>query len=101
MAVSDDALVLSGSREGELTASEAFLLRARRRATRLAVALVRAPFSVETVTELTAYVEQDAEAARVAYQQLRDLPESALRRRITELTAGRGCPAGDGPEVQS
>ncbi|MFJ3699642.1 hypothetical protein ACIPW9_36910 [Streptomyces sp. NPDC090052] len=101
MTASDDALVLSYSAEGELTASEAILLRSRRRATRLAVALVRAPFSAETVTELTAYVEQDAEAAQVAYQQLRDLPESALRRRITELTADRGCPAGDGREVQS
>ncbi|MGW7006151.1 hypothetical protein ACWGCW_25900 [Streptomyces sp. NPDC054933] len=68
------------------------LVRARRRATRLAVALVREPFAAATVEALRSYLEEDAEAAQASYAELTQQPTQALRARIDQLLADGHTP---------
>lgn len=51
----------------------------RRRATRVAVALVREPFSPSTHEQMRAFVDEDAEAACALTGELLSMPESVLR----------------------
>ena len=68
-----------------MSQQEWLLVHARRRATRLAVALVREPFAATTVEALRSYLEEDAEAARASYAELKQQPGQALRTRIGQL----------------
>lgn len=77
---------------GELCGDEQVLVEARRRAMRLAVALVKEPFTAGTLAALRTYVSQYAEGAHTAFVALQQRPEAALLQRIDELsdgTAGR------------
>jgi hypothetical protein len=51
----------------------------RRRATRVAVALVREPFSASTHEQMRAFVAEDADEALALAQELVALPEDVLR----------------------
>lgn len=70
----------------ELRDEELRLVAIRRRATQLAVALVREPFSVDTDAQLRSYVEQDADEAQVLVREVLALSPARLRERIAELT---------------
>ncbi|MGW8985083.1 hypothetical protein ACWGQ9_20755 [Streptomyces parvus] len=73
----------------KLRAQELRLVEIKRRATLLAVALVREPFSATTDERLRAYVSDDAGDAQVLAQELCELPEEVLRERISELLSRR------------
>ena len=70
-----------------MSGQERLLVQARRRAARLAVALVREPFAAATVEALRSYLEEDAEDAQACYAELRQQPPQALRARIDQLLA--------------
>jgi hypothetical protein len=70
-----DGGVPSGAQEERLRQLAAI----RRRATRLAVALVREPFSAATHEQMRAFVATDADEACVLAQELVALPEDVLR----------------------
>jgi hypothetical protein len=82
----------------ELRAQEQRLVEIRRRATLLAVALVREPFSATTDERLRAYVTDDAHDAQTLAQELCELPEEVLRSRVNELLSRRlrGGAVGEG-----
>jgi hypothetical protein len=86
-----------------LTEQELLLVKARRRATRLAMALITAPFSPVTVAELRSYLASEAQAAQEAWDELCALPAATLRDRIAEVAGPMADAAeGDGgawPEV--
>lgn len=69
----------------ELTEAERLLVRAKRRARRLAVALVQAPFAAATVAELRDFLDEDAERARDSFAQLRSRSAREITARIEEL----------------
>ena len=81
----------------ELTESERRLVRARRSAARLAVALVRDPFSLSTLKALRAYTERDAGPARESFAQLQEQPAAVLRARVEKLSDGDLGEAVPGP----
>jgi hypothetical protein len=63
---------------------ERLLVRTRRRAARLAVALMDAPFDEATVEALRSYLDH-AEVARAAFEALAARPAQELRSRIDAL----------------
>jgi hypothetical protein len=70
----------------------------RRRATKVAVALVREPFSPATHAQMQTFVDEDAEAACALAGELLSMPESVLRAWRDQLCReGRraGMPDGD------
>lgn len=71
-----------------LTESERLLVRARRSAARLAVALLRDPFSVSTLRALRAYAERDAGPAQESFAELQEQPAADLRARVEQLANG-------------
>ncbi|MEV0604659.1 hypothetical protein AB0I82_35915 [Streptomyces sp. NPDC050315] len=73
---------------GELGGDEQVLVEARRRAMRLAVALVKEPFTAGTLAALRTYLSQYAEGAHAAFVALQRQPEAALLQRIDELSGG-------------
>ncbi|MCB5910400.1 hypothetical protein [Streptomyces pinistramenti] len=78
----------------ELKEEELRLVAIRRRATRLAVALVTDPFAVGTDAQLRSYVERDADEAQVLVREVLALPPARLRERIAELTRGEAVQGG-------
>lgn len=67
----------------------------RRRATRVAVALVREPFSASTHEQMRAFVTEDADQACVLAEELVALPEHVLRAWMDDLSR-KGRRAGMG-----
>jgi hypothetical protein len=65
------------------------MVRTRREATRLAVALVKDPFAPETAAAAREFIA-GADAAGDAFAELQALPEHDVRARIAELTSRRG-----------
>lgn len=78
----------------ELKEEELRLVAIRRRATRLAVALVTEPFSADTYAQLHSYVERDADEAQVLVREVLALPPARLRERIAELTRAKSVQGG-------
>ncbi|MFF8790789.1 hypothetical protein [Streptomyces sp. NPDC015125] len=78
----------------ELRDEELRLVAIRRRATRLAVALVTEPFSVDTDAQLRSYVERDADEAQVLVREVLALSPARLRERIAELTRSKTVQGG-------
>ena len=80
-----------------ISEQERLLVRARRRAAGLAVALMDAPFDAATVEALRSYLDH-AEVARAAFEALTALPAQELKSRIDALVkaavmSGSGEPA--------
>ncbi|MEU6175891.1 hypothetical protein ABZ832_28780 [Streptantibioticus parmotrematis] len=73
--------------KGEVSEQEWLLVRSRRQALLLAIALVDAPFDAATIQALRSYLDQDADAARAAFEELKARPAQELKARIDELTA--------------
>ncbi|SEO89643.1 hypothetical protein [Actinacidiphila rubida] len=71
--------------QGGLSETEQMLVRTRRQADSLAVALVRNPFDPSTVAELRRFLEHDAGPAQAAYEALRALAPEVLRARLEHL----------------